>query len=355
MMQVETLSSRCRRCETPLESGDLRCAICSLPTPEQHAARTEVAAEVLRCDECGAAVSYDVRVQAPRCAFCGSVMHLERPEDPLEEAEGYLPFRVDHRTAQEALRAWLATRGFFRPSDLASASTVESLRPLWWVGWIFDCEALVSWAADSNQGGHHADWAPWAGQSPLTMANVLVSASRGLTDAETRALAPRFDLSTVAPRPHAMAEQSGVTVGRHLPPSAGVGMPARSGATDVIEGATLERFDVQRSAARRILASAIEATAAAHAQRWIPGTRYRNLKTAVLLRRLTTRRLALPSHVLAYRYGGKLFRVVVHGQDASCIVGESPISIGKVLLVIALSLGAIALVIAILYALSLAR
>lgn len=325
MMQLETLSSRCRRCETPLEPGDLRCAICSLPTPERHAARTEVAAEVLRCGECGAAVSYDVAAQAPRCAFCGSVMHLERPEDPLEEAEGYLPFRVDHRTAQEALRAWLATRGFFRPSDLASASTVESLRPLWWVGWIFDCEALVSWAADSNQGGHNADWAPWAGQSPLTLANVLVSASRGLTDAETRALAPRFDLSTVAHAPHAM------------------------------DGATIERFDVQRSAARRILASAIEATAAAHAQSWIPGTRYRNLKTAVLLRRLTTRRLALPSHVLAYRYGGKLFRVVVHGQDASCIVGESPISIGKVLLVIALSLGAIALLIAILYALSLAR
>jgi hypothetical protein len=321
MMQAEAHASRCRRCETPIESGDLRCAICSLPTPEQHAARAEVVAEVLRCQECGAAVSYDVSVQAPRCAFCGSVMRLERPEDPLEEAEGYLPFRVDRSTAQEALRRWLATRGFFRPSDLASASTVESLRPLWWVGWIFDCEALVSWAADSNQGGHSADWAPWAGQSPLRLANVLVSASRGLTEPETRALAPRFDLSVVTAQPHAL------------------------------EGATLERFDVQRSAARRILAAAVESTAAAYAQGWIPGTRYRNLKVSVLLRRLTTRRLALPSHVLAYRYRGELFRVVVHGQDASCIVGQSPISIWKVLMVIALSLGAIALVIAILYVL----
>src|SRR5690606_13444885 len=102
----------------------------------------------------------------------------------------------------------------------------------------------------SDQGGHHADWAPWSGQSPLTLQSVLVSASRGLTEAETRALAPSFDLSSVAAQPH------------------------------VMEGATIERFDVQRSAARRILASAIEATAAAHAQGWIPGTRYRNLKTA---------------------------------------------------------------------------
>ncbi len=321
-MQVEARASHCRRCETPLEAGDLRCAICSLPTPEQLLARIEVAAEVLRCGECGAAVSYDVAAQAPRCAFCGSVMHLERPDDPLEEAEGYLPFRVDRSSAQQALGQWLRTRGFFRPSDLASASTLESLRPLWWVGWIFDCEALVSWTADSDQGGHNADWAPWSGQSPLTLESVLVSASRGLTEDETRALAPYFDLSSVTHQPHA------------------------------IEDAAIERFDVQRSAARRILASAIEATAAAHAQGWIPGTRYRNLKTSVLLRRLRTRRLALPSHVLAYRYGGKLFRVVVHGQDARCVVGESPIAIGKVLLVIALALGAIALAIAILYALS---
>lgn len=317
MMHLASVTtSGCRRCETPLDPGDLRCAICSLPVPARDDARASVAAEVLRCDACGAAVSYDVDVQAPRCAFCGSVMRLERPPDPLEEAELYLPFRVDPAAAQQALRAWLSTRGFFRPSDLASASTVHALRPLWWVAWVFDCESLVSWTADSDYGARRSRWAPQAGQSPLSLSNVLVSASRGLTDAETRALAPRFDLSSARPSPHAL------------------------------EGATIERFDVQRSAARGILAGAVEATVAAHAQRWIPGTRFRNLRTAVLLKRLVTRRLALPSYVLAYRYRGELYRVVVHGQDARCIVGESPISFGKVLLAVALALGALTLALA---------
>jgi hypothetical protein len=306
----------CQRCETPLESFDLRCAICSLPTPTTHA-QTKIGAEVLRCDECGAAVSYDVNVQAPRCAFCGSVMHLERSEDPIEEAEGYLPFRVDPAAAQHALKQWLSSRGFFRPSDLASASTVDALRPLWWVGWVFDCESLVSWAADSNAGAGRSAWAPHAGQSPLTLRSVLISASRGLSDEETRALAGSFEMRTVQPAPHAF------------------------------EGAMIERFDVQRSAARAILSRAIESTAKEHARNWIPGTTYRNLKIAVLLKRLSTQRLALPSYVLAYRYRDKLYRVVVHGQDPSCIVGDSPISIWKVLLAIAVATGAIGLVLAI--------
>lgn len=307
----------CQRCETPLESGDLRCAICSLPTPMAHTAHAGVTAEVLRCEECGAAVSYDVNVQAPRCAFCGSVMHLERSEDPIEEAQGYLPFRVDPATAQQALRQWLSTRGFFRPNDLASASTIDALRPLWWVGWVFDCESLVSWAADSNAGAGRSAWAPHAGQSPLTLRSVLVSASRGLSDQETRELASSFDLRTTQPAPHA------------------------------IEGAVIERFDVQRSAARLILSNAIEATAREHARGWIPGTTYRNLKVSVLLKRLTTQRLALPSYVLAYRYREKLYRVVVHGQNASCIIGDSPISMWKVLLAIVAIAGAIGLVLAI--------
>lgn len=311
-------SARCARCQTPLEAGDLRCAICSLPTPVEHGARSAVEAEVLRCDECGAAVSYDVHAQAPRCAFCGSVMHLERSEDPMEEAQGYLPFQVDPATAQQALRAWLSSRGFFRPSDLATASAVHALRPLFWVAWVFDCESLVSWTADSDHGARSSSWAPHAGQSTLSLSSVLVSASRGLSQAETAALTPRFDLRTMQPTPQRM------------------------------EGAVVERFDVQRSTARAILAAAIQGTAASHAQRWIPGRTYRNLRVAVLLRRLTTRRLALPSYVLAYRYREKLYRVVVHGQDPRCIVGDSPVSIAKILLVVGGVIAALVLILSLL-------
>jgi hypothetical protein len=305
--------SACARCQSPIEEADLRCAICSLPTTRVRGSRTTIA-EVLRCDQCGAAVSYDAAVQAPRCAFCASVMHLERSEDPIEEAEAYLPFRVDPNAAQAALKQWLGTRGFFSPTDLQSAATIASLRPIWWVGWIFQCDALVSWAADSDYGNGRSAWAPHAGQSPLSLSNVLVSASRGLTHEETRQLTPHFDLASARAEPHAM------------------------------DGALIERFDVQRSAARVILAQAIESTSASYARGWIPGTRYRNLRVSPLLKRLSTRRVALPSYVLAYHYAGTLYRVVVHGQDARCLIGDSPFSYRKlamVILAVLLALGAI--------------
>lgn len=314
----------CTRCGSPLESGDLRCAICSLPAPFDPEVHGQIVAEVLRCRGCGAAIEYDVSVQAPRCAFCGEVTELERSPDPIEKAELYLPFRVEPVAAQAALGAWLGSRGFFRPRDLAAHSTVQALVPIWWVAWIFDTEALVSWTADSDYGHGRSSWAPQAGQSPLELRAVLVSASRGLTHAETDALAPHFDLSSAESAPRAMP------------------------------GARVERFDVQRSAARHIVAQAVEAATAAHAVHWIPGRKYRNLRVAVLLQSLVTRRLALPSYVLAYRYGGKLYRVVVHGQDARCILGDSPISKWKVVGVIAASIGALALIVA-LVALLLAR
>ncbi|MEB2311311.1 MAG: zinc ribbon domain-containing protein [Sorangiineae bacterium] len=295
----------CSRCACPIEAGDLRCAICSLPTPFDASVALQASAVIMRCRGCGAAIEYDVRVQAPRCAFCGSVVALEQSLDPIEQAESFVPFRVDPATAQGALRAWLGTRGFFRPSDLVSHSTVQSLVPTWWVAWMIDAEALVSWAADSNAGSHRSAWAPHSGQAPLSLRSLVVSASRGLTFAETSALTPGYASGDLLAAPHAMP------------------------------GAVIERFDVQRSAARQIVARAVEAQSAADAVAWIPGSRYRKLEVAVLLRQLSTRRLAFPSYVLAYRYRDRLHRVVVHGQDPSIILGSSPKSALKIALFVA--------------------
>ena len=61
----------CSRCETPAERGDLRCAICALPVPRASTpAPSQTRVQVLRCNECNAAVAFDPTVQAPRCGFC---------------------------------------------------------------------------------------------------------------------------------------------------------------------------------------------------------------------------------------------------------------------------------------------
>ena len=295
----------CSNCATPIERGDLRCSICGLATPAERASNAGPVAQVLRCNNCGAAVRYDANVGAPSCAFCGSAMHVEGIEDPLEQIEWFVTFGIDPDTAQKALGAWLGTRGFFTPSDLVSASTIQKLSPLWWVGWSFEVQALVSWTLDSNANTGHSQWAPYAGQQPMRFSNVVISASRGLRGDETAALIPRYNFASGAPQPY--------------------GPPA----------AVTEEFDVQRSAARALIVDAIERMSQATvASSHVPGSSHRHLKVTALIERLITRRCAMPSYVLAYRYKGRLYRAVIHGQDTSLIFGDTPTSILKVMLVV---------------------
>lgn len=308
---MSALERACRRCATPVEQADLRCCICAFAV-EQDGSTGPAAVErvaILRCGECAAAVSYLAEAQAPKCAFCGSVMNVEAPVDPVEQAELILPFTVDRSTAAASMRRWLRSLGWFRPSDLSSSATVESLRPLHWSAWIFDADAMVTWTADSNHDSHRSRWAPQSGKTGFTWRNILVSASRGLSNKESIRLADGFRLETAAPFAAAPAE----------------------------EEHAIEAFDVQRSAARRKIVETIEGIAAQQlVGGHIPGSDFRNVRVAVLLERLRTRRFVLPTWVLAYRYRGRLYRSLVHGQDDAIAFGDAPYSWSKIFLVIAI-------------------
>jgi len=305
---------RCSRCDSVIAGDDLRCPICHLPTPPTRAADLpETAVEILRCSGCGAAMTYDVAKRAAACAFCGSVLEIERPTDPVEEARLLAPFTVDRDRARDAFRTWLGSLGWFRPGDLRSEATLETIQPLHWVAWIFDARAEVSWAADTDHGARRADWAPHAGEAELDYDDVVVPATRGLSGDEVAHLLPSYDLESIGRRP-----DRGVD-------------------------AILESFDLPRSAARARLVEAVERLARQRlTERHLPGTRFRNLSTATVLRGLDARRAAFPAWVLAYRYRKKLYRAVLSGQDASCLVGDAPLSALRIAAVI----GAAAVVIA---------
>jgi hypothetical protein len=194
------------------------------------------------------------------------------------------------------------------------------MEALHWAGWVVDARALVSWAADSDHDSGRSDWAPHSGQVTMDFDNIVVPASRGLTYSECAALTRYYDLGTAEP------------IGEH---------------DDALTGDVIEAFDAQRSAARRTVLSAIEATAAARLQRGtIPGRRFRNVKVGVFLQGLRTRRVALPAWVLVYRYRGEPHRAVVHGQQAGCVVGRAPYSFWKIAGLVAGGLALIAAIVA---------
>jgi hypothetical protein len=308
----------CSRCHTPLEASDLRCSICALAVPRDAGAAPTLRARILRCPECAAAVSYSAAARAPHCGFCGAIMQVEVPEDPVEAAERLVPFAVDRDGAARALRSWLGSRGWFRPRDLSAAAAIDSMRPLHWSAWIFDADATVTWAADSDAGSGRSAWAPHAGSTAFQWRTILIPASRGLREEETARLAAAYALDGAVP------------VSEAAP----------------LEGGAIEAFDVQRSAARRRIADAIEMMAVRDLQSHghIPGRRFRNVHASVLLSRLVTGRYVLPAWVTAYRYRGSIYRTIVHGQDPSIVLGEAPVSWVKIAVLVGAVLALVALI-----------
>jgi hypothetical protein len=308
----------CARCQTVIEDGDLRCAICAFPVPgAARPADGPLHAQVLRCGDCGAAVAFSAEAQAPRCGFCGATMAIEQPVDPLETARKRVPFAVPRAAAEAALRSWLARRSWFAPPALSSDAVLESLTPLSWAAWQVNADALVTWTADSDAGARRSSWAPHAGETTLAFHNIIVPASRGLRAAECRRLIPYYDL--------------------------GRAVPIEAAATGDVDAA-IESFDAQRSAARRFVQERIEAAAKVRVEPQIPGRRFRNVHVACLLERQTTERVALPVWILAYRYRGEPYRALVHGQHADIVLGRSPLDMRKVTALVAIALAIAALV-----------
>jgi hypothetical protein len=181
---------------------------------------------------------------------------------------------------------------------------------------VFDADAIVSWAADSNHGSRRSAWAPHAGTATVVFDDILASASRGLAASEVDVLTRGYDLYSARPNPQGA------------------------------DGATIEQFDVQRSHARKQVAQALEQMARQRVQQnEIPGTKFRKLQVSLVLQNLVTRRLSFPAYVMAYRYKGQLYRLVISGQDKTLLTGNAPYSQAKIAIVTLGVVGLLAIIV----------
>jgi hypothetical protein len=310
---MTAITADCPRCRSARDPDDLRCPVCALaipPTEDTGPRENTIRVQVFRCSGCGAGMEYSARVQAPMCAFCGSVVKLDAFADPVEQIETYLPFTVDRGTAIEVYQRWLSQQGFLQPANLASTTRLESLQAVWWAGWAVDADACVTWTLDSDAGKQEAPWRPHAGELRRTFKNVVIPATRGFSTKECVRLILTYSAANGLD-PAAAADQA-----------------------DVVR----ERFETSRSAARSHIIATLqrEAEALILSTGVAPGSRFRNVHTAVQLCGLHTRRIAFPAYAIAYRYRGVLHRTVISGQDPTCIIGEPPRSLAKVVALVTL-------------------
>lgn len=276
---------------------------------------------VRSCSGCGATVQLPSEVISTLCAFCESP--LVEASSEAEPIDGVAPFLVDRDAAAEALSHFLA-RSLFAPEAVRRAATPRELRPVFVPFYVYDAVAHTEYQAQigvywyrtetytttDSEGKtvtktrrvRETEWHPLQGSHVSQWLDHLVSASRGLGEAEANALEP-FDL------------------GRALPWS-----PA------LVAGIEAERPTVDHSAASQTASREIAELAGARiGSSHLPGDTHRELRWSTRCDLGEVRLVLLPVWVAVLcTPRDETIRLLVNGQTTE-VVGRVPTSVPKVL------------------------
>ena len=107
------------------------------PQSGQLKALAENALEV-RCDGCGAIVTFSPPDVAGDCSFCGvPIVAQPKSADPLVSPEGILPFALSQTQSGEAVKQWISSR-WFAPNALKRLASQESVDGVYLPFWTYD-------------------------------------------------------------------------------------------------------------------------------------------------------------------------------------------------------------------------
>jgi len=274
-------------------------------------------ASVRQCSGCGAQVELPPGAMSTRCGYCDA---------PLVDAarstvsfDAVAPFRVDERVALERLRGYLAGRTWAPEAVRRAAVDRRSLRGVLVPFHVLDGVARSEWSAEvgvewyetetyRDKDGkvqvrrvRRVEWFDASGTAVHRVEDHLVSASRGLPEAEANAIEP-FDLGFAQPFDERWLAGFEAEV-----PSIGASEAGKVAAQELLDAAS-----------RSIAASLL------------PGdeNRLREVSTQVEVGR--RRMVLLPVWIAHYRHEGKPRRLLVNGQTG-VVTGDVPTSVAKVM------------------------
>ncbi len=169
----------------------------------------------LECQSCGAALAIGGDVRTAICPYCASPSVVERPPTHDRPSPGFaIGFRTTKERARAAVRHWLRSQGFFRQSGLGDAA-IEDVRGVYLPAYLYTALARTGYSAEiaehyqeeeeyeeTDSNGNtvkrtrtvtRTEWRSLEGQHASWVMDVLVTASRGVHNADLEWLEP-YDL-----------------------------------------------------------------------------------------------------------------------------------------------------------------
>ncbi len=293
----------------------------------EASAEGTAAALDIECENCGAELVVEAYLKTVECPYCTSHSIVERPPTTGREEPTFgLAFQVEAERARAAVERWLKSRGLFAHSGL-KAATLETVRGVYVPAYLYGAVAEADYSASigenytvterytDSKGRRRSrrrtktEWRDLSGRYARYVVDVLVTASRGIPNAELEAVEP-FDLRGL--RRYAPAMLSGwIAEEPSLP---------REGCRREAHAETIERMG-----------------------RWLeefmPGDSHRDLAYECEVRDELIDLVLLPLWVFAARYDPAKppVRVLLNGQTGA-IAGKVPLSPVKIAVAVTLGL-----------------
>ena len=288
------------------------------------------------CDGCGSRIVFHPPEVAGACPFCGAdIVAQPKAADPLIAPDGLLPAKVPKNHAQAQVRQWLQTR-WFAPNALKRLAREEGIAGVYLPFW--DYAADTSSRYHGERGDHYwetetyeesdgrggtvlrsrqvqrTSWTPVAGEVSRKFDNVLVPATRSVSEARLDSLEP-WDLDSLCGYEPAY-----------------------------LAGFKAQRYQVELPAGYETAKSEMQQVITQDVEKDIGGDEQRIDRVDTSYSDVTFRHLLLPVWIGAYRFQSRVFQVVVNARTGE-VQGERPYSAWK----IALLIGAVLLALAVIF------
>ena len=305
------------------------------PRSDQLKALAENALEV-RCDGCGATVTFSPPDVAGECSFCGvAIVAQPKSADPLVSPEGILPFAISQARSSKAVKDWLSSR-WFAPNALKRLAYQESVDGIYLPFWTYDA---FSTSYYTGQRGEHyyvtetyteqdaqgntvtktrqvrrTRWYAASGTVSRWIDDVLVPATTSVSRPRLASLEP-WDLAS-------------------LKPYEPIFLP----------GFKAQRYQIDLSAgfeeAKQIMAPIIEQDVIED----IGGDEQRIDEVRTSYSAVTFKHLLLPVFIGAYRFREKAYQVMVNARTGE-VQGDRPYSFWKIFFLVWFLLAVIAAIV----------
>jgi DNA-directed RNA polymerase subunit RPC12/RpoP len=307
--------------DATIEEQDFHAALQRTSQNREHDSHQADSQNEVRCASCGATVVFVGSLTSGECPYCTSPIQLEdvHKAERRIPVDGVLPFLVPRELARNRLQSWVKSR-WFAPNIFLKRRIDEKLNGVYLPYWTFDSLTFSHYSGQRGEDYYvtvgtgknerrerRTRWYPASGSFQRFFDDILVTATEGL---------PQKLLLHLEPWP----------LGRCVPFN-----------QEMLAGYLARTYETQLEPgfveARRRIDEALHSDVCSR----IGGDRQQVHSIDTRHDPITFKHLLLPTWLMAYRFHGKVYQVVINAATGE-VQGERPYSWIKITLAVLLGL-----------------